>query len=162
MAQENQFIDFRSLIIRILKNWYWFVLSCLICGVLGGLSYYSKTLKFTVDSKIMLRSNENENNFLPQNELMGMMGVNSGKNAADEVEILSSRDNITKIVKQLDLQSEYRKKDILRWKGQYPYRDLTIQYPPLFLDTMGRVVKVDLKVRKKDYIVRVPYRTRTM
>lgn len=159
MAQENQFIDFRSLIIRILKNWYWFVLSCLICGVLGGLSYYSKTLKFTVDSKIMLRSNENENNFLPQNELMGMMGVNSGKNAADEVEILSSRDNITKIVKQLDLQSEYRKKDILRWKGQYPYRDLTIQYPPLFLDTMGRVVKVDLKVRKKDYIVRVRYGT---
>lgn len=157
MAQENQEIDIRAWVVRIFKNWYWFVLSCLFFGTLGGVYYLSKTNKFMVDSQIMLRSSDNENTFLPQNELMGMMGVGGSKNIEDEIAILSSRDNVSKIVRQLGLQSEYRKKNNLRWIGQYPHRDLTINYPPMFLDTINRGVKVSVKVRKKDYLVRVKF-----
>ena len=157
MAQENQEIDIRSWIIRIFKNWYWFVLSCFICGILGGLLYLSKTPKFTVDSRIMLRTSEDENSFMPQMELMGMMGVGGMKNTEDEVEILSSRDHMTQIIKVLDLQSVYRKKDMLQWKGQYPNKDISINYPPQFLDTINRGVRVSVKVRKDDYVVRIKF-----
>ena len=157
MAQENQEIDIRAWVVRIFKNWYWFVLSCLFFGTVGGLSYLSKNNKFLVDSQIMLRSSDSENSFIPQSELMGMMGVGGSKNIEDEVEILSSRDNVSKIVRQLGLQSEYRKKNNLRWIGQYPQRDLTINYPPMFLDTINRGVKVSVKVRKKDYLVQVKF-----
>ena len=86
MAQEkNQEIDIRAWVIRILKNWYWFVLSCLICGTLGGLSYFSKNKSFVVDSQIMLRSSDNENSVLSSSELMGMMGIGGSKNTEDEV-----------------------------------------------------------------------------
>ena len=157
MAQENQEIDIRAWVVRIFKNWYWFVLSCLFFGTVGGLSYLSKNNKFLVDSQIMLRSSDSENSFIPQSELMGMMGVGGSKNIEDEIAILSSRDNVSKIVRQLGLQSEYRKKNNLRWIGQYPHRDLTINYPPMFLDTINRGVKVSVKVRKKDYLVRVKF-----
>lgn len=157
MAQEMQEIDIRAWVIRILKNWYWFVLSCVIFTGLGLLAYYSKTEKYTVDAKIMLRTSENENNFLPQTELMGMMGVSGMKSTEDEIEILSSRDNIAKIITSLDLQSEYRKKDKLRWIGQYPKGDILINYPPQFLDTITRGVQVSVKIRKDDYLVRVKF-----
>ncbi|MBQ2439223.1 MAG: polysaccharide biosynthesis tyrosine autokinase [Paludibacteraceae bacterium] len=157
MVQGNQEIDIRSWIIRILKNWYWVVLSCFISGIVGGLMYFSKTPKFIVDSKIMLRASDDENSFMPQSELMGMMGVGGMKNTADEVEILSSRDHVMQIVKELDVQSIYRKKDMLRWKGQYPNRDISVNYPPQFLDTINRGVRVSVKVRKDDYLVRIKF-----
>ena len=117
----------------------------------------SKTPKFTVDSRIMLRTSEDENSFMPQMELMGMMGVSGMKNTEDEVEILSSRDHMTQIIKVLDLQSVYRKKDMLQWKGQYPNKDISINYPPQFLDTINRGVRVSVKVRKDDYVVRIKF-----
>ena len=157
MAQENQEIDVRAWAIRILKKWYWFVLSCAIFGGLGLLAYFSKTPQYTVDSRIMLRTSENENSFLPQSELMGMMGMSGMKSTEDEIEILSSRDNVAKIITSLELQSEYRKKDKLRWVGQYPKGDIIINYPPQFLDTITRGVKVSVKVRKDDYLVRVKF-----
>ena len=60
MAQENQNqeIDIRAWVMRILKNWYWFALSCVIFGGLGVLMYLSKTYEYTVDSQIMLNSND--------------------------------------------------------------------------------------------------------
>lgn len=159
MAQENnnQEIDIRAWVVRILKNWYWFALSCVIFGGLGVLTYLSKTYKFTVDAQIMLNSNENENSFMPQSELMGMMGVSGMKNTEDEIEVLTSRDKIAEIIRTLDLQTEYRKKDQLRWVGQYPHRDISINYAPMLLDTTSRAIKVSVKVRKKDYSVTVKF-----
>lgn len=159
MAQENnnQEIDIRAWVVRILKNWYWFALSCVIFGGLGILMYLSKTYEYTVDSQIMLNSNEDENSFMPQSELMGMMGMSGMKNTEDEIEVLTSRDKIAEIIRTLDLQTEYRKKDQLRWVGQYPHRDISINYPPMLLDTTSRAIKVSVKVRKKDYSVKVKF-----
>ena len=159
MAQENQNqeIDIRAWVMRILKNWYWFALSCVVFGGLGVFTYLSKTYKYTVDSQIMLRSNENENTFIPQSDLMGMMGVSGMKNTEDEIEVLTSRDKIAEIIRTLDLQTEYRKKDKLRWVGQYPRRDMSINYAPMLLDTTNRGIKVTVKVRKNDYQVKVKF-----
>ena len=40
MSQKEQEIDIRAWIIRILKNWYWFVLSCAVCGTIGLYTYF--------------------------------------------------------------------------------------------------------------------------
>jgi capsular exopolysaccharide synthesis family protein len=57
----------------------------------------------------------------------------------------------------LDLQNEYRKKRKLRWEGQYPSHDLVMVYPETFLDTIKRTVRLEMKVRKNDYLVKVRY-----
>ena len=75
----------------------------------------------------------------------------------DEVAILTSRDILTQVVRDLDLQNEYRKKRKLRWEGQYPSHDLTMVYPETFLDTTKRTMRLQLKVRKNDYLVKVQY-----
>ena len=153
MSQKQQEIDIRAWIIRILKNWYWFVLSCAVFGGLGAYKYVTTTKKFDVDASIMLRSDEEA---FPQFEMMtSMMGMGNSKMTEDEVELLTSRDILVQVVRQLDLQTEYRKYDALKWVGQYPKHDLTVVYPERFLDTITRGVHIDLKVRKHDYLEKV-------
>ena len=156
MAQQTQEIDIRLWSTRILKNWYWFFISCFLFGVLGIYKYFSTTPQYEVDSRIMIRSNEADKT-LPQMDMMQMMGLGGGKMVEDEMAILTSRDILTQVVSELDLQSEYRKKRYLRWEGQYPSRDLTVEYPPVFLDTTKKFVKIKLCVRKDDYAVKVQY-----
>ena len=155
MSQKEQEIDIRAWIIRILKNWYWFVLSCAVFGAIGLYTYFSTTKKFVVDASIMLRSDDEA---LPKFELVtSMMGMGGTKSTEDEVELLTSRDILGPVVKELDLQTEYRKYDALKWVGQYPTHDLTVVYPPVYTDTVTRGVNIDVKVRKNDYVVKVKY-----
>ena len=155
MSQKEQEIDIRAWIIRILKNWYWFVLSCAFFGAVGLYTYFSTTKKYVVDASIMLRSDDEA---LPKFELVtSMMGMGGTKSTEDEVELLTSRDILAPVVKELDLQTEYRKYDALKWVGQYPTHDLTVVYPPVYTDTVTRGVNIDVKVRKNDYVVKVKY-----
>lgn len=155
MSQKEQEIDIRAWIIRILKNWYWFVLSCAFFGAVGLYTYFSTTKKYVVDASIMLRSDDEA---LPKFELVtSMMGMGATKSTEDEVELLTSRDILAPVVKELDLQTEYRKYDALKWVGQYPTHDLTVVYPPVYTDTVTRGVNIDVKVRKNDYVVKVKY-----
>ena len=119
MAQENQEIDLREWMLRILKNWYWFVIGCIIAGGLGVWHYFSTTYKFTVDSEIVLRENDAAS-MLPQADLMNMLGFGGGKAIADEMLVMNSRDMMRQVIDGLGLQTEYRKKEGLRWLGQYP------------------------------------------
>lgn len=156
MAQQTQEIDIRLWCVRILKHWYWFFISCFLFGCWGIYKYFSTTPQYAVDARIMIRSNESDKS-LPQMDMMQMMGLGGGKMVEDEMAILTSRDILTQVVKELDLQTEYRKKRYLRWEGQYPSRDLTVEYPTTFLDTTKRYVKIQLRARKNDYVVKVRY-----
>ena len=154
MAQEIQEIDIRKWVLRILRNWYWFVLCCGLFGAVGLYYYFSHTPQFSVDASLMLRSSDEGKGALNA-ELMSMMGLGSAKQTEDEIAILTSRDIVYQVIRDLDLQTEYRKKTGLRWVGQYPHRDLTVVYPPMFLDTTRTGAAISIKVRKSDYVVTV-------
>jgi capsular exopolysaccharide synthesis family protein len=154
MAQEMQEIDIRKWTLRILKNWYWFVLCCALFGALGIYYYFSHTAKFTVDASLMLRDSDNNHSMLGD-DLMSMMGMSGKKKTDDEIAILTSRDIFYQVIKELDLTTQYRKKEDLRWIGQYPHRDLTVLLPPMFADTTKTGAYISIKVRKDDYVVKV-------
>ena len=156
MAQQTQEIDIRLWFTRLLKNWHWFFIGCFVFGGWGVYKYFSTTPQYLVDSRIMIRSNESDKS-LPQMEMLQLMGMSGGKMVEDEMAILTSRDILTQVVQELDLQSEYRKKHFMRWEGQYPSRDLSVEYPATFLDTTKRYVKIKVRARKTDYVVKVRY-----
>ena len=156
MTQDTYVIDIRLWLNRLLKNWYWFVISCFVFGLLGLYKYFSTTPEYVVDARIMLRSSDPESP-LEQVDMLQVMGMGGMKKTEDEIAILTSRDIMTQVVRDLDLQSSYYKKKHLRWYGQYPSRDLTVEYPETFLDTTKRFVKISVKARKNDYLVRVRY-----
>ena len=157
MAQQDSFvIDIRLWINRILKNWYWFVISCFICGALSIYTYFSTTPKYAVNAQIMLRTSGSDSP-LANIEMMQMIGLGGQKQTGDEIAILTSRDILTQVVRDLDLQSRYYRKKGLCWIGQYPSRDLIVQYPEMFLDTTKRSVRISIRARENDYKVHVRY-----
>ncbi len=156
MTQETKEIDVRAWCIRTVKNWYWFVLSCAVCGGLGLLYYFSTTQKFKVESSIMIRS-EDSKNISSAMQMMSMIGFDGSKRTEDEIAIFTSRDILGQVIRELDLQTEYRIKDGMRWEGQYPNHTLTVHYPTQYLDTLTRSVHIDLRVRRSSYIVKVRY-----
>ena len=91
MALENKEVDFRAWLTRILKNWYWFVLSCVIIGSIGTWRYFSTTKKYLVDAEITL-SEKDAKSMLPQAELMNVLGFGGGAAVEDEMQIMTSRD----------------------------------------------------------------------
>lgn len=158
MAQDNNNneIDVRAWLIRALKNWYWFVLCCALFGGAGLLKYFSTPSQYRVEGSIMLRNSDSESQ-LPQQELLQMMGMNGSKNIDDEIAILTSRDNVAQIIRELDLQTDYYTKKGLKWVGLYPNHNITVEYPAHYTDTLKRTVQIDVKVRKNDYLVKVKY-----
>ena len=156
MAQETIEIDIRAWLVRILKNWYWFLLSAMVFGILGTYYYFSTTYKFEVKSEIMLREADNGSSFLPS-AMVDVLGMKGEKLVDDEIAALTSRDIISRVITDLGLQVEYSKKQGLRWVGKYPSNDIMLMTSPMYLDTIQRTTKIDIKVRENDYVVRVEY-----
>lgn len=153
---KSQEIDLRAWVTRLTKNWYWFVASCSVFIMIGLYVYLSTPNEFEVKAEIMLRDEDNGGAFM-QAEMLSLMGMGGLKLVDDEIAILTSRDIVSNVISDLNLQFDYRKKDFLKWVGQYPKTDLSIVCPPLFIDTLTRTVTIEVKARKDDYLVKVKY-----
>ena len=156
IQDKSQGIDIRAWITRLLKNWYWFVASCAVFMVIGLYVFFSTPNEFEVKAEIMLRDEDNGSAFM-QTEMLSMMGMGGLKLVDDEIAILTSRDIIANVISDLNLQFDYRKKDFLKWRGQYPASDLSVVCSPLYLDTLTRPVSIEVKVRDDNYVVKVKY-----
>ena len=55
--QENNVIDLRAIVDKVLQKWYWFIISCAIAGAVGLLYYFSTAPKYIVDAQVKLRDN---------------------------------------------------------------------------------------------------------
>lgn len=148
--------DIRTFCMRLLKNWYWFIIAGIFCTLVAVWHYLSTTTRFRVDSTLMIRSSDDEHS-IPQAEMLSMMGLGGMKQIDDEIAILTSNDILMQAIRELDLQTEYRKRDKMRWVGQYPAHDLTLLHAPLMTDTLTKSIKVSVKVRKNDILVKVKY-----
>ena len=156
IQNQSQGIDIRAWITRLLKNWYWFVASCAVFMVIGLYVFFSTPNEFEVKAEIMLRDEDNGSAFM-QTEMLSMMGMGGLKLVDDEIAILTSRDIVANVISDLNLQFDYRKKDFLKWRGQYPASDLSVACSPLYLDTLTRPVSIEVKVRDDNYVVKVKY-----
>ena len=118
MASENntnQEIDIRRILGVCLRHWYWFVIGVLLCGGLGVLYFLRTTPKYQTQASIMLRQGGDSQIF---NGLGGgaldMFGLTMNGGAADEVEVLTSRDLMYQTLDALNLWQSHRYKDGLR------------------------------------------------
>ncbi|MBR1564677.1 MAG: polysaccharide biosynthesis tyrosine autokinase [Paludibacteraceae bacterium] len=151
-------VNIREMLLRYLKQWYWFVLSVIVCIGLGVLVFISRTPVYNVSSTLLIRStDENGMGQMPQVDMLSMMGLGATKQVTDELAIINSRYVMEQSIRDLGLQTEYRKKQKLRWVGQYPKQDVLVVYPQCFTDTMRKTVKMSLKCTSKGYVLKVKY-----
>ncbi len=150
-------IDLREVIVKYMKKWHWFAISISICIGLAFLYLQTKNNEYSVESTIMIRTEEGS--AMPQMEILktlGMMG-GGGKEVEDELYIINSANLMTQVVKNLDIQTQYTIKKGLRHIEQYPTPSVAINLPEQLADTLRRTISIELHKREEDYKAIVTY-----
>lgn len=155
--QDIQEFDYIKLLFHCLHKWYWFVLCAAISFGLAALYIQSQNRIYPTFATIMIRTDNNMSRSSLQTDMMEMMGYQTSKIIDDEILLLTSHTIMEQVVRELNLQTEYRKKVGLRWEGQYPNPDILLTYEPGALDTL-LALNLDLERTANDYLVTLLYR----
>lgn len=107
------------------RHKWWFVISVVVCGVLGLLKFFTTPPKRDVRAAIMLRIPDLQTQ---QGEMMSIMGADTKKSPKDEIEILTSRDLMGQIVDSLHLTLRVEKRHHLRWIPVFPCPEFALKY----------------------------------
>ena len=128
MTQEtNNEIDVRRIVSICLQHWYWFVIGVVMFAGLGVWYFLRTTPKYQTQSTIMLRQkNDLQGLGIGGNAAMDLLGVSMNGAAADEVEVLTSRDLMYQALDALDLWQACSFKDGMRWKGEFLPRTFSV------------------------------------
>ena len=113
-----------------LRHWYLYLLSLIVCGLIGLLYYVFTAPSYSVSATLMVRTTE-ANSRSSQDELLRMMGYGGEKITGDEIEVLSSRYLMEQVIRRLDILTLTEARSFRFWQTQYPNPDLTVSYDSL-------------------------------
>ncbi len=161
IPEEEQSFDLIKLLISCLNRWWWFVIAVFVCLTVAFFYIKRQAPQYAVSGSIMIRNDQSGSGPMFQSEMLDLMGYSGNKSVMDEVEILSSYTIMEQTVRALNLQTNYYKKNGLRWVGQYPTPDIAVTYPPQFLDTITAGVGIDIERTDDGYEIEVSCRKLT-
>ncbi len=105
--QEEETIDIKEIIYKVLSHWYWFVISIAIFLVLG---YYYQRIQpriYESTTTVLLRQ---EQKAPEEMMLFEDMGFSMGKNNIDnEIGVFKSPDLLTRIISSMELHTTYHR-----------------------------------------------------
>jgi uncharacterized protein involved in exopolysaccharide biosynthesis len=150
-SEKEQVMDFVSLC---LKHWYYFVISGLICGILGIIYLKIKQPVYAINAQVALRHDESltgSSVSKTSNGILSAMGFGSGKeNIEDEALKIGSQGNIKEVVKELDLNKIYKEKYFfgLFKENLSNYSPVLLSVNPVIPDTLTALVIINMDVKK--------------
>ena len=123
-TQERQSaFDFAVLYRTIILNWYWFILSLVICGGLGAIYLRYATPKYQSTAKLLIKDDDSNSKRGQSLQNMTNLGIISNSAGIDnEMEILTSHSIAEDAIRDLKLYVDYstkgRIKDIILYRDQ--------------------------------------------
>ena len=105
---ENNTIDFKDLIALCLKNWYWFVISVILC--LGAVTFYilKTPPEYTRTAEILIKNDKKGKSISTTSGEFSDLGLfSSVSNVNNEIHAIKSVSNMTEVVKRLHLNTNY-------------------------------------------------------
>ena len=145
--QSENTLNIRDLIFLVLNNWYWFVISVVLCLVVAGLVYKTQPKTYTSSGTILVRDNGNNNmryNSRNMDQILNSMGMdNSNLSLENEMYMLRSSSLMAQVVQRLNLNHYCNRNDLFR-KVTY-YKDAPVELTVHDLKE-DRMPQLDLKV----------------
>ncbi len=145
----------RDLIYKYLSKWYWFVLGVIVCLSIAFLYFKITNVKYQVQSTITLRKDKGMAGMfdMPMVEGLGLSN-SSSKEVEDEMQVLMSKSVTRHMIKSLGIETEYFKKDGLRYVELYPLCPVKLIVPMGYNDTTKvPTIEFTLKQNKDGYVV---------
>lgn len=143
---HNNF-DLKKVISVYLKQWKWFVLSCILCIVLAFFKLRYTQPEYKADAKIMLLDDGGVSN--PAEEILkdlGKIPSSDSKKVEDEIEVLKSRKLMKGVVKRLDLNKKFFAQGRIHNSEYFPLERAPIKINFLVSDTLVDNSKFDFSL----------------
>ena len=154
-TQERQSaFDFAVLYRTIILNWYWFILSLVICGGLGAIYLRYATPKYQSTAKLLIKDDDSNSKRGQSLQNMTNLGIISNSAGIDnEMEILTSHSIAEDAIRDLKLYVDYstkgRIKDIILYRDQ----PLNVDIDRAHLEKLNQPVDLTITRNGTTYIV---------
>ena len=148
-ANEQGSINLRDIVFLVLNNWYWFVISVVVCLGVAALVYKMQPKTFTSSGTILVRDNGNKVSYTSRNmdQIMNSMGWdNSNLSLENEIYMLRSSSLMAQVVQRLNMHYYCNRSDLFR-KVTY-YQDAPVELTVHDLKE-DRLPQLDLRVTLK-------------
>jgi uncharacterized protein involved in exopolysaccharide biosynthesis len=150
--ENDQVVDFIRLC---LKHWYYFVISGIICLVVGVLYIAVKPQAQVIATTVALRSDNSFGSTVGSvgkqaNGMLSMLGIGrSADNIEDETLILKSEGNLKDVVKRLELNKSYELPKFLGLLKDelYDQSPIILSVPATMPDTLSTIIIFNLNVK---------------
>lgn len=158
-TQERQSaFDFAVLYRTIILNWYWFILSLVICGGLGAIYLRYATPKYQSTAKLLIKDDDSNSKRGQSLQNMTNLGIISNSAGIDnEMEILTSHSIAEDAIRDLKLYVDYstkgRIKDIIFYRDQ----PLNVDIDRAHLEKLNQPVDLTITRNGTTYIVSGTY-----
>src|SRR3954454_10151864 len=131
--EKTNDVDLKFIVGKALGNWYWFVLSVIICVILGVVFYLVVTPQFNVAAKVMVTGpnphlpsgSSDEGAILFDNNAAS--AVANYSNVNNELQVLHSRTHIMQTVYDMQLNVTYWQKAGLVYRETYKRSPFSIK-----------------------------------
>jgi uncharacterized protein involved in exopolysaccharide biosynthesis len=148
-SEKEQIIEFFLLC---LKNWYYFVISMVICTVIAVVYLKTTVPILEVVAKVSLRSDDSltGGGISKSQSLLSAFGMGShGANIEDETLKMSSQGHVKKVVDRLELNKVYKLSEWMGFKKKnlYDQSPVVLSVDPTLTDTIKALVVFKLKVK---------------
>jgi len=144
-------INIRELLLKYLRNWYWFVISAVLCFAIAYVYLKMTNNQYQVQTTILLRKDASSSGLLDMSMLEGLGVSASSKEVDDEIQVLTSKSIMLKVIESLGIETEYYEKKGLRFEELYPAIPFKLIVPKSFNDTLKDQVELLVKWTDSGY-----------
>ena len=124
-------INFRDMVDLVLANWYYFVLSVIIC--VGAAYFYLLTIQPVYQRQAVMLVKDKEKSGSDMSAMLEMNGGIAGSGVDNEIYILRSHQLLREVVSRLSLDVNYMEEGLLRDTPLYAESPVTVHFIDTYL-----------------------------
>lgn len=134
LIQDDVF-DIKKIIFKFLYFWKYYILSVILCLLLGAIYTRYSNPMYKIHSKLLIQEPESSNGassgMLPSSQVMDFSGLfDVQNNIYNELYILQTRDLLNRVVDKMDLTKVYRTEGSIRDVDQYKRTPFKAYFEP--------------------------------
>lgn len=127
-TKNNTGLNLQDWLMLILKNWYWFILSVLIC-VSVAFFYLKKTPEvYSRMATILIKDESTKGNMSSAAAFEDLSMLNTARNIDNEMFVFKSNQSLTNVIKRLKLDISYQIENGLRMKELYTETPVNVEF----------------------------------
>ena len=126
--QESE-INISDIFHLILANWYWFVLSVLVCGGVACFYLKSSSKIYSRKASVLIRDDSKGGGMSESAAFSDLSLLGGKRNVDNEVLVFQSRHLMEEVARRLHLDMSYQVKNGLRNDELYTHAPVTVSFP---------------------------------